>query len=92
MYTFRNIKFDPIGLWLFKWIIGPLVVLGITAVVIDIGTMQYKGRVLCKEYGYIESTYIPPNRVGDGEKYIFRKKYNPDGTIDEAAKLVIDLE
>lgn len=75
-----------------KWIFGPIIVIGLIAWFIHFEVMKHRGRELCAELGYIECTYIPPNRAGLGEEYIFRKKLNPDGTIDEKAKLVINLD
>ena len=92
MFPIRNITFDPIGLWLLKWIMIPLLILWFSITLVDLEIMKYKGKKLCEEYGYIESSYIPPNRVGYGEKYIFRKKVNPDGSIDETAKRTINLD
>ena len=86
------LRADPIGLWLLKWIFGPLVAIGLIVWVVNFKVMQHKGQEMCVERGYLESTYIPPNRAGFGEQYIFRKKRNPDGTIDEKAKLVIELD
>ncbi|MFA7232339.1 MAG: hypothetical protein WC071_13790, partial [Victivallaceae bacterium] len=48
---------------------------------IHFGVMTYKRQRMAEKRGYIESTYIPPNRAGFGEKCICRKKLNPDGTI-----------
>jgi len=79
-------------MWLFKWIIVPITIIGLTVFFISLEHTKHHGQTLCKEYGYIEYTYIPPDRMGLGEKYIFRKKLNPDGTIDETAKLIINLD
>ena len=83
---------DIVGVWLLKWIFGPLLAIGLLAWLVHFEVMKHKGRTLCGERGFIESTYIPPNRAGFGEQYIFRKKQNPDGTVDEKAKLVINLD
>lgn len=44
-----------------------------------------------KKQGYLHGNYIPPNRVGVGEACICEEKLRPDGTVDSAARLVIDL-
>ena len=92
MIQIRNIRIDPIGLWLFKWVVLPLLILWFCVVLIDLEVMKYKGRKMCKEHGYIEFKYIPPNRIGYGEKYIFTHKINSDGSIDESARLEINLD
>jgi len=85
-------KPDIVGVWLLKWIVGPLFAVGLIAWLINLEVMKHKCRRMAEERGYIEATYIPPNRAGFGEQCICRKKRNPDGTIDERAKLVIDLD
>ena len=83
---------DPIGMWVLKWIFVPFIVIGLIACAIHFEVMKHKGRELCEERGYIESIYIPPNRAGFGEQYVFSKKRNPDGTIDETARLIVPLD
>ena len=83
---------DIIGVWLVKWILGPLLAIGLIAAFVHYEVMKNKGQRMAEERGYMESTYIPSGRAGFGEQYIFRKKRNPDGTIDENAKLVISLD
>jgi hypothetical protein len=83
---------DIVGVWLLKWVIGPLLAIGLIAWLINLEVMKHKCRKMAEERGYIEVTYIPPNRAGFGEQCICRKKQNPDGTIDDKAKLVIDLD
>jgi len=45
-----------------------------------------------KRQGYLQGNYILPNRVGVGEACICEEKLRPDGTVNSAARLVIDLE
>ena len=75
-----------------KWVFGPLIVIIGIALMANYEVMKHRGRKMCAEHGYLESTYIPANRAGFGEKYVFRKKRNPDGSVDEKAKLVIALD
>lgn len=83
---------DPITPWVLKWIILPFVV---TALILMVGELQiniWKCDREAKRQGYLEGTYVSPNRIGSGEACICRKKQREDGTIDPYAKLVIDLE
>ncbi len=83
---------DVVGVWVLKWIVAPLLAVGLTVWLIHFEIMKQKGRKLCAEHGYLESEYMLPNRAGFGEKYIFRKQINPDGTTNMNAKLVIKLD
>jgi len=83
---------DPIGLWLFKWIVGPLIAVALIGWVIHFEVMKHKCRAMAEDRGYLEATYIPPNRAGFGEQCICRRRRNADGTVDEKAKLVINLD
>ncbi|MBM4148260.1 MAG: hypothetical protein FJ224_04375 [Lentisphaerae bacterium] len=85
-------KPDIVGVWLFKWVVGPLLALGLIVWLVNLEVMKYKCRKMAEDRGYIEATYIPPNGAGFGEQCICWKKRNPDGTIDEKAKIVINLD
>jgi hypothetical protein len=83
---------DIIGVWLLKWVVAPVLVIGVVGWLIQFEVMKYKCRKIAEERGYIESTYIPPDRLGFGERCICRRKLNPDGSVDETAKLRINLD
>jgi len=83
---------DPAGVWVLKWVFIPIMVIGLMVWLVHFEIMKYKGRELCAERGFIESTYVPPNRYGSGEMYILRKKRNPDGTVDDKAILFVNLD
>ena len=85
-------RMDPIGLWLVKWVVGPLLFIGMAAWFIRLHQMGRQCQAMAEERGYIEGRYSPPNRAGFGEECVCRKKLNPDGTTNEAARLVIDLD
>jgi hypothetical protein len=74
-----------------KWVIVPFAVLYLIWTFASIEFMKYTCQRMAEELGYIESTYIP-TRSGTGEECICKMKRNPDGTIDENARLVIDLD
>jgi hypothetical protein len=77
--------------WLMKWVIAPLALLYLTWTLVSLEFMKYKCQRIAEELGYIESSYIP-TRSRTGEECICKMKRNPDGTIDENAKLVINLD
>ena len=83
---------DPIGVWLFKWLFLPLITIGSVVWLVHFEVMKQRCQRMAEERGYIEATYSPPNSAGFGAQCICRKKRNPDGRIDETAKLVIDLD
>jgi hypothetical protein len=85
-------KPDIVGVWLFKWIVGPLLVFGLVALFVSLEVMTRRCQRMAEERGYLESTYFPSNRAGFGEQCVCRRKQNPDGTIDEKAELVINLD
>ena len=72
--------------------LGPLAALALLAWFINFEYMKYKCRMMARERGYLEATYYPPNRAGISEQCVCRKKLNADGTLDELARLVIDLD
>ncbi|MEI7947173.1 MAG: hypothetical protein WCJ02_10765 [bacterium] len=81
----------PLEWWLLKWVIAPVALLYLTWTLASIEFMKYKCQQIAEELGYIESSYIP-TRSRTGEECICKMKRNPDGTIDENAMLVIDLD
>jgi hypothetical protein len=85
-------KPDPVGVWLVKWIVAPLIAIGLIGWIIHLEVMKHRCRKMAEGLGYIESTYIPASRWGFGEECLCRKKRNPGGTIDENAKLAINLD
>ena len=87
-----TVTVDPIGLWLFKWVYVPLVALLVLAWTIDLEVMKRRCNKMAKERGYLEATYIPASRAGIGAQCICRKRLKPDGSCDETARLVIDLD
>ena len=83
---------DLVTPWLLKWIFLPL--FG-GALLIAFGRVQiqsWKCTREAKRQGYLQGNYIPADRVGVGEACICKEKLRPDGTVDAAARLVIDLE
>jgi hypothetical protein len=85
----------PLDMWLLKWIVSPIIAILLIRIIwcfSDFKVMEYKCQRMAEERGYIEATYIPPNRLGFGEECICKMKRNPDGTIDENARLVINLD
>jgi hypothetical protein len=74
-----------------KWVIAPFALLYLIWTLVSIEFMKYKCQRIAEELGYIESSYIP-TRSRTGEECICKMKRNPDGTIDENAMLVIDLD
>ena len=81
----------PLEWWLMKWVIVPFALFYLIWTLVSIEFMKYKCQRIAEELRYIESSYIP-TRSRTGEECICKMKPNPDGTIDENAMLVIDLD
>ena len=81
---------DPFGLWLAKWIVTPLLVVGLTVWVVQFELMKRKCRRMAEEHGYLEGTYYSSYK-GSEEQCICRKRRNPDGTVDVHAEIVIRM-
>lgn len=81
-----------IGMSVTKKILMPLLVVVLFFTAIDYAGKVYQGKKLCKKMGYIHCTYMPAGQFGDGEEYFFEGMKNPDGTIDQTATLVIDID
>ncbi len=82
---------SPLDMWLLRWVIAPFAVLYLIWTLVSNEFMKYRCQRIAEELGYIESTYFP-TRDGTGESCICKMKRNPDGSIDENARLVIDLD
>jgi len=87
-----SIPDDPLSLWLLKWIFLPLFAGALLIAFGGVQLNQWKCSREAKRQGYLEGSYIPPNRVGIGEACVCQKKMRSDGTVDSSARLVIDLE
>jgi len=83
---------DPVTPWLLKWIFLPLFGGALLIVFSGVQINQWKCNGEAKRQGYLQGSYVPANRVGVGEACVCEKKLRPDGTVDSAARLVIDLE
>lgn len=89
-----NVKtISPLDFWLLKWVVGPIVAMFVIWTVVRMEIMKYKCQQIAEELGYIESTFVPRGwRSVMPEECICQKKLNPDGTIDENATQVINLD
>ena len=83
---------DPLGVWVLKWVVGPILLVAVVMLAVDLGSAMRECRKMADERGYIEAEYVPANSAGIGAKCICRGKRNEDGTVDETAKLVIELD
>ena len=83
---------DPVTPWLLKWIYLPLFGGALLIAFVGVQINSWKCHREAKRQGYLQGNYIPPNRAGIGEACICEEKLRPEGTVDSAARLVIDLE
>lgn len=82
---------DPITPRIVKWIVLPIIVAILISMVFDLQFNQWKCSREAKRQGYLESEYFPAYRFSPAS-CVCRKKIRPDGTVDDFAKIVIDLQ
>lgn len=82
---------DPIGVWMLKWIMAPLGLILLTWFGIRSELRNHKCQRLATEHGFLESSYVP-GRLEVPDQCHCRKKLSADGTIDDRARLDINME
>ena len=82
---------DPVTPWIVKWLVFPLLAVFLLLMVFDLQINQWKCGREAKRQGYLEGEYYPAYRFTPAS-CVCRKKVLPDGTVDDRAKMVIDLQ
>jgi len=82
---------DPVTPWFLKWVSLPLFEGAILLALCNVQINQWKCSREAKRQGYLEGNYVPSNK-GTPAACICEKQRKSDGTIDNSARLVIDLE
>lgn len=82
---------DPITPRIVKWIVFPIFAAFLISMAFDLQINQWKCSREAKRQGYLESEYYPAYRFTPAN-CVCRKKIRPDGSVDNYAKLVIDLQ
>jgi hypothetical protein len=82
---------DPVTPWIFKWIVLPIMAAIFLMMILEVQIGEWKCDREAKRQGYLEGNYFPAYKFTPAS-CVCRKKVLPDGTVDENAKMVIDLE
>jgi hypothetical protein len=81
---------DPVTPWVIKWIAFPIITVIFLWMIIGLQINQWKCSREAKRQGYLEGEFSPAYRFTPAS-CVCRKKVMPDGTVDDNAKMVIDL-
>lgn len=92
MFTIALARKDPLGLWVLKWIIAPLLVLAFLIAYVHQSRQLSRAAQVCREQGYAYSSYAFPSRTQTQEWCSCWGKIQPDGTIVDTKKVRIPLE
>lgn len=82
---------DSVTPWIVKWLVFPLLAGFLLLMAFDLQINQWKCSREAKKQGYLEGEYFPAYRFTPAS-CVCRKQVRPDGTIDDFAKMVIDLQ
>ncbi len=82
----NKVKLDPIGVWLAKWIICPLIVLVLLVMAFNLTTQKHKCQKMAEKRGFVESMYegLRESMIRSqlGHLQIYKKGYSEFGSID----------
>jgi hypothetical protein len=83
---------DPVTPWIVKWIVFPMLAGTLLSMAFGLQINQWKcSSREAKRQGYLEGEYYPAYRFTPAS-CVCRKKVLPDGTVDDHAKMIIDLQ